>query len=295
MRRLPALREELAALRQEVRALRAALAEPRASLPEALRRRGILLGRAGTPAGLLFPPTLSAARQHRLYEQLKRYSFRLFLRDLITHQESLRPETLTRFCSPEAAARYFRFLEGCGIIRRGGRRAIRLHQGKVFSFGPTLEWLVAQVLTREFGAPALWGCRLLDLAGGGDYDVLSLVEGALLYVEVKSSPPKHIEGEEVAAFLARLAELMPNLAIFLVDTELRMQDKLVGLFEEALARRRETGDGRGPRHRRPRRPPAVTRLLNETFVVDGSVFLTNSRPSLVQAIGTCLRAHFGRH
>ncbi|MGH7363063.1 MAG: hypothetical protein ACREKA_04905, partial [Candidatus Methylomirabilales bacterium] len=264
---------------------RAALAEPRGSLPEALRRRGILLGRAGAPEGLLFPPTLSAARQHRLYEQLKRYSFRLFLRDLITHQESLRPETLTRFCSPEAAARYFRFLEGCGIIRRG---AIRLHQEQVFSFGPTLEWLVARVLTREFGAPALWGCRLLDLGGGGDYDVLSLVEGALLYVEVKSSPPKHIEGEEVAAFLARLDALMPNLAIFLVDTELRMQDKLVVLFEEALARRRDAG------RRRPRRPPVVTRVLDETFVLEGSVFLTNTRPSLVQALGTCLRAHFGR-
>ena len=294
MRGLPALREEMAALRREVRALRTALAGPRASLPQALRRRGILLGRADPADGLLFPPTLSAARQRRLYEQLKRYSFRLFLRDLIAHQESLRPETLTRFCSPEVAARYVRFLAGCGIIRRGRGGVFRLHRGEVFSFGPTLEWLVAQILMREFGAPALWGCRLLVLGAGGDYDVLSLVEGALLYVEVKSSPPKHIEGEEVSAFLARLGELMPNLAIFLVDTELRMKDKLVVLFEEALARRREGGDGRDGGHRRPLRPPAITRLLDETFVLEGSVFLTNTRPSLVQALGTCLRAHFGR-
>ncbi len=289
MGRLATVREEVAALRREVRALRAVLAEPRASLPQALRRRGILLGRAGAPEGLLFPPTLSRARQGRLYEHLKRYSFRLFLRDLITHQESLRPETLTRFCSSETAVRYFRFLKRCGIIRRGRDGSLRLQQEGVVSFGPTLEWLVAQVLTREFGAPALWGCRLLDLGEGGDYDVLSLVEGALLYVEVKSSPPKHIEAEEVAAFLARLSGLMPNLAIFLVDTELRMQDKLVGLFEEALARRRDAG------RRRPRRPPVVTRVLDETFLVEGSVFLTNTRPSLVQALGTCLRAHFGRH
>ncbi len=162
MRGTPALREEVATLRREVRALRMARAEPRASLPEALRRRGILLGRAGAPEGLLFPPTLSGARQRRLYEQLKWYSFRLFLRDLISHQETLRPETLTRFCSPEAAARYFRFLEGCGIVRRGRGGAIRLKQ--------------------------------------------------------------------VAASLTRVHELMPNLAVFLVDTELRMQDKLVGLF-----------------------------------------------------------------
>ncbi|MBI3080197.1 MAG: hypothetical protein HYY89_02245 [candidate division NC10 bacterium] len=288
MRGLAAFREEVAAFRREVRALRTALAGPRTSLLEALRRRGILLGRAGAPEGLLFPSTLSQTRQSRLYEHLKRYSFRLFLRDLIAHQDALRPEALTRFCSAETAARYFRFLRSCGIIRRGRGGTLRLHQEGVFSFGATLEWLVAQVLTREFGAPALWGCRLLDLGEGGDYDVLSLVEGSLLYVEVKSSPPKHIEEAEVAAFLDRLSELMPNVAIFLVDTELRMKDKLVGLFEAALARRE--GRGRG----RPARPPAVTRLLNETFVLEGSVFLTNTRPSLVQALGTCLRAHFGR-
>lgn len=95
--------------------------------------------------------------------------------------------------------------------------------------------------------------------------------------------------EDLVAFLVRPHELMPNLAIFLVDTELRMQDKLVGLFEEALARRKRS------RRAGPRRTPAVTRLLHETFIVDRSVFLTNTRPNLVQALETCLRAHFGRH
>lgn len=94
--------------------------------------------------------------------------------------------------------------------------------------------------------------------------------------------------EEVAAFLALLDALMPNFAIFPVDIELRMQDKLEGLFEEALVRRRDAG------RRRPRRPPVVTRVLDETFLLEGSVFLTNTRSSLVQALGTCLRAHFGR-
>lgn len=119
MRGLAAFREEVAAFRREVRALRTALAGPRTSLLEAFRRRGILLGRAGAPEGLLFPSTLSQTRQSRLYEHLKRYSFRLFLRDLIAHQDALRPEALTRFCSTETVARYFRFLRSCGIIRRG--------------------------------------------------------------------------------------------------------------------------------------------------------------------------------
>jgi hypothetical protein len=64
--------------------------------------------------------------------------------------------------------------------------------------------------------------------------------------------------------------------------------RLPSLREEVVALRREAGRAW------PRRPRAVTCLLNETFVLEGSVFLTNTRPSLVQAVGTCLRAHFGR-
>lgn len=93
--------------------------------------------------------------------------------------------------------------------------------------------------------------------------------------------------EDLVAFLVRPHELMPNLAIFLADTELWMQDKVVGLFDALAGQQGSTRAG-------PRRAPAVTRLLHETFVVDGPVFRDNTRPNLVQALGTCLRAPFGR-
>ena len=65
---------------------------------------------------------------------------------------------------------------------------------------------------------------------GGDYDVLGRLDGALVYLEVKSSPPKQVYDSEVRAFLDRVEDLAPDLAVFLMDTELRMKDKLVPMF-----------------------------------------------------------------
>lgn len=274
----------VAALRGEVAALRRRLEALLPSVEGTLRRRGLRWSGVGPPEDLLFPPGLSLENQEALYEQLKRYSFRLFLRELIARKERFRPDDLTRFCAPDVARRYLDFLLGHGIIERVGRGAYRLVNAAARNFGGTLEWLVAQALLREFGAPALWGVRLADVAAGGDYDVLALVDRALIYVEAKSSPPKHIEAEEVAAFLGRVREVQPNLAIFLVDTELRMKDKVVPTFEAEL--RRLFGRGAGRRH-------PVERVVDEIFSLDGWILIANSKPSLLGNLGRCLRWWFG--
>jgi len=62
---------------------------------------------------------------------------------------------------------------------------------------------------------------------GGDYDVLGKFDGLILYSEVKSSPPKQICAGEVSAFLDRVSDLLPEIAVFFMDTELRMKDKIV--------------------------------------------------------------------
>jgi hypothetical protein len=117
---------------------------------------------------------------------------------------------------------------------------------------------------------------------GGDYDVLSWVERNLLYLEVKSSPPKHIEGIEIGAFLDRIEALKPNLAIVLVDTELRMKDKLVVLFREQLAARSAEGS------------PSIHRLLDETWIIRDRIFVTNSRPNLITNIARILQWWLGQ-
>lgn len=273
-----ALRAEVSALKEEIRALRISTGRALISMEEVLRRRGIAVSSANPAHDLLFPPRLSVRKLQRVYDLLKKYSFRLFLRDVITHRKKLVLKALTRFCSRKTVEEYLEILCQARIIQDNGGRRYRLVKN-LQSFGPTLEWFVAQVFQREFSSPALWGVRLLDMAPGGDYDVLSLVEGDLLYVEVKSSPPKHIEQREIAAFLDRVGELIPNAALFLVDTELRMKDKIVVMFEDEYRRRGKTVHPR--------------RLVDELFLCEDRIFLVNSRPGLVSSLGRCLRYWLG--
>jgi hypothetical protein len=89
---------------------------------------------------------------------------------------------------------------------------------------------------------------------------------------VKSSPPKQIYDSEIAAFLDRVADLSPAIAVFLMDTELRMKDKLVPMFEKELARRFLD-------------PPPVLRVERELFQISDRIFIVNAKESILGNLG----------
>ena len=251
------------------------------SFEEVLHRRGLILGKSNPTENLLLPKDISPAEESQFYEMMKRYSFRIFLREIISRQGCLQPSSLRRFCSPETEEEYTQFLIGCGILQ-SGRQGLVLTKDTVRNFGATLEWFVAQVMEKEFACPAIWGAKFGHLKAGGDYDVLSWVERNLLYLEVKSSPPKHIEGTEIGSFMDRLDALMPNFAILLVDTELRMKDKVIPLIEEQLAdpeRMERT---------------SIRRLFDETFLIQDRIFVTNSKPNLISNLARILGCWLGQ-
>lgn len=244
---------------------------------EVLLRRGLGLATTPSPKKLLLPPRISAQRKREFYEMLKSYSFRLVLRDIIKYQDMFKPADLTRFCSLEKVKEYLSFLLLADIIRKKGG-GYKLNRGPVGSFGDTLEWFVAQVFEQEFFADVLWGIRLKNSSSGGDYDVIAEMEGNLIYIEVKSSPPKHIELGEVTAFINRIEDLLPDMAIFLVDTELRMKDKIVPLFEEELKAR----DSK-------RKKLSVERMTDELFHIENQIFIINSRRDIIENLRVCFR------
>jgi Holliday junction resolvase-like predicted endonuclease len=159
----------------------------------------------------------------------------------------------------------------------------RLVSGPVKSFGDTLEWFMAKVFEKEFLAEVLWGIRLKNSARGGDFDLVARMEGELVYVEVKSSPPKHIEQREVISFLDRIEDLLPHIAFFFEDTELRMKDKIVPMFEEAIQQRHG--------QEAPTRFP-VTRLKNELFQINHQVFIVNSKRDVIENFRVCFRDYW---
>ena len=281
---LAEIKSELGLLHQQIEKIKKKLEGAFFPIEEVLRRRGLIFRSPNPTDNLLLPLDISPAKERQFYEMMKRYSFRIFLREIVARANLpplSRPDRWGRFCSLEIEEEYIRFLLQCGVLREG-KEGYTLAKETVRNFGGTLEWFVAQVMEREFSSSSIWGVRFDHLAAGGDYDVLSWAERNLLCLEVKSSPPKHIEGIEIGAFLDRIEALKPNLAILLVDTELRMKDKLVVLFEEQLAARSAEG------------PPWIHRLFDETFVMQDHVFVTNSKPNLITNIARILQWWLGQ-
>jgi hypothetical protein len=256
--------EELVFLREEVKRLRQALNRLTPSLETILKRRGFRVYKKEPTDDLLLP---GEPFRGSFFDMLHKYSFRLLLRDVIKHQDRFTLEQVTRYSTSRVTRSYLNYLNDIRLIKEGAAGYILSHR-PITSFGPTLEWYIAELLKREFGAEVLWGVKFKRPKVGGDYDVLAKLDGSLLYVEVKSSPPKQVMVSEVAAFLDRVADLAPETAVFLMDTELRMKDKLVPMFEQELAKR-SIGS-----------PPAVVRIERELFAVRDRLFIVNAKESI---------------
>ena len=267
--------DELAYLRREVRRLRSVITRLTPGLDVLLKRRGFTIYKKEPSDDLLVP---AKKYQPRYYRMLHKYSFRLLLRDVIKQQEQFTSEQVTRYATPGVTKKYLDYLLSVKLLSKKKRGSLAAKR-PVKSFGETLEWYVAQVFTREFGSEAVWGVKFKRPKVGGDYDVIAKFDGALCYVEVKSSPPKQIYDSEVAAFLDRVEDLSPEIAVFLMDTELRMKDKIVPMFEKELA------------HRSPY-PPAVTRMERELFTVQDRIFIINAKEDIIRNLQKVLSRHY---
>ena len=257
-------RKELAALRKEVKRLRAALDRQSPGLDALLARRGFTIYKKEPADDLLVP---SRAYRARYYRMLHKYSFRLLLRDVIRRHGVFTPEDVTRYSTAGVTKKYLEDLLSVRLLKKKAG-SYALATGRVKSFGETLEWYVAEAFRREFGSEAVWGAKFKRPRVGGDYDVISKLDGALFYVEAKSSPPKQIYDSEIAAFLDRVGDLLPAIAVFLMDTELRMKDKIVPMFEAELARRSPY-------------PAGVVRMERELFTIENRIFIINAKEDLI--------------
>ncbi len=251
-------------------------------LEQAIRVRGLEVQHADQGDQLLTKGLDTPAQVDRLYQLLHRYSFRLFLRDLLENQPNVSFESLTRYCSPSTARRYLNPLEKYQIVRRSGPDEYQFLLEVVPNFGETLEWYLAEIFKRELTIPASFRVVLKNGLVGGDYDVLALAANHLIYVEVKSSPPKAVDNQQVKNFLSRLRDLLPDLAFFFEDTHLRMKDKIVHLFEEELARRY----GWLASEKFP-----VVRLKDELFHINHRIYIINSKRGILNNILSCFRDH----
>jgi len=262
---------EVRRLKAEIKRLRKTLSEHIPSLDVMLSRRGFKIYKKEPSEDLLLP-----GKKHikGFYEKLKKYSFRLFLRDVIKHQKFFTPEKVTRFATKDVTSGYILFLFKAGLIKKtAGGYCIK--QKPIKSFGETLEWFIARLINLEFQAETAWGVKFKRPSVGGDYDLIAKIDSSMLYMEIKSSPPKQIYGKEISAFLDRVEDLSPEISIFFADTELRMKDKIVLMFKDELKRRF-------------RKPPPVKRIKKELFHINEKIFIINSKHGITANIESVL-------
>jgi hypothetical protein len=269
--------EELFFLRDEVKRLRASLNQLTPNLETLLARRGFYVYKK-EPAEDIFIP--APAFLDTYFRMLRKYSFRLFLRDVIKCRDGFTVQDVTRYATWPVTRDYIDFLLSIQMIMKTPAGYV-LAPRQVKSFGETLEWYVAEMLRRELGMEAIWGVKFRRPNVGGDYDVIAKFDGSLLYAEVKSSPPKQIYDGEIAAFLDRVTDLAPEIAVFLMDTELRMKDKIVPLFEKEL-------------ESRYREPESVERIERELFQINGRIFILNAKEDMFQNIQKALYWYYRR-
>jgi hypothetical protein len=243
-----------------------------------LRRRG--LDPRSSPPDLPFDPSAPPALLGAIAARLGHYAFRLFLRGAILRPSGFTPGEATRYVRGAKARALADECVALGLavpLPRGRYRLAR----RARSFGGTLEWWLARELRERLALEVATGVRTGARGVGGDLDVVAAGEGKLVYLEAKSSPPKHVTAAEVRAFLRRVAAARPDVALFVVDTALRLSDKILPMFAGALA-----GVGAPP--------PEPRRVLRQTWALGPHLYLVNAREDLAdnvcRAVAEGLRA-----
>jgi hypothetical protein len=239
-----------------------------------LARRG--LHPQSSEGNLPFPPQLDEQTADSITDCLGHYAFRLFLRGAIQKSEGFLPSATTRYLTKSQSTGYAEALVGLGLAERISRGRYRM-KWAARSFGGTLEWYVGRELKRRYGFDVATGVRLHVRGGGGDLDVVAAAEGKLIYVELKSSPPKNLSERETAAFWERLNLLRPDVSLFVVDTALRLSDKVVPMHVRELRRR-------GYGACRP------TRIAAQLWALTPHVYVVNGSRDLMANIGKAIAA-----
>jgi len=233
-----------------------------------------------SPHDLPFAPEWDGPLADALNERLRHYAFRLFLRGAIMLQRPFEPAEVTRYLSAAQAQEHAEELVRMALAEPAENGTYRLLQ-IARSFGGTLEWYIARELRRRLGFEVALRVKFDASGVGGDLDIVAAADGRLVYIEAKSGPPKHLSEPEVSAFFDRLEALRPDVALFVLDTSLRLGDKVVPMLHAEVLKRRAQA-------------AAPRQVQRELWALGRHLYLVNAKPDLInnviQAIGEGLRA-----
>lgn len=263
----------------EIRAAAARMLRPPRTLSSCGEAMAMLARRGLRPSksrlDLPFPEDLGDEKAARLSELLGHYAFRLFLRGAIQKGQGFAPEEATQYLKRSQCLECADSLVRLGLAERTSRTRYRLLWAAK-SFGGTLEWYVAHELRRRLGFDVAAGVRFHARGVGGDFDVVAAAEGKLAYLELKSSPPKNLSVPEVVAFFNRMYMLRPDVTLFVMDTALRLSDKVLPMLVTELE------------HRWRGTQVIPRRIERELWALTPHLYAVNAKLDLIANIGRAL-------
>ena len=110
--------DDIKILKSEIKRLKKTISDLSPSLNAMLKQRGFTIYKKEPSDDLLVPDKRYAAA---FYNMLKKYSFRLFLRDVIKHQKSFTLEKVTKYATREVSAQYLDFILKSNLARSSGK------------------------------------------------------------------------------------------------------------------------------------------------------------------------------
>ncbi len=227
-----------------------------------------------TMANVPFAEVLGEDVATKLSDWLGHYGFRLFLRGAIQKSQGFRPEETTRYLTRPQACAYADVMVDLGLAEKISSKRYVLKWG-ARNFGGTLEWYVARQLRCKLGFDVATGVKLQVGGVGGDLDIVAAAEGKLVYIELKSSPPKNLTAAEIAGFFDRVCLLRPDLSLFVVDTALRLSDKVVPMLLDELK-------GRFPGETKPKQ------IGSQIWALTPYIYAVNGHRDLMANIGKAI-------
>jgi len=167
------------------------------------------------------------------YENLKSFHFRQVLKYIYDSGDGVsESDILRKFSSltPESLKQKLAVLTKENCIDKKINTLYKKLQDK--SNSRTFEWFISEIIKREMSGIACSGIKLQGLKSGGDYDVISRLEDAVVHIECKSGSITNITEDDISHFIARYKDLAPELSILLIDTN-GLTDDFKQYFEKA--------------------------------------------------------------
>lgn len=185
-----------------------------------------------TPLTNALQINLTTKQQPFFFNLMKKYSFRIFLRNLLDDNEK-NHKHLYKYGSKQKISIYLQHLKNLALISDNNTINLSEMPNRP-SFSQTFTWFIKDLLEEELKITVYSQLSCLHLKHGGEIDILIPKLYPPLIIELKTSPPANIDCEEVIAFYNRTRHYVNYFHIFFCDTYYRLEDKIIPMFEETI-------------------------------------------------------------